>query len=37
MVNWFNYRRLLELHRQHPAGEASERYYAMLEQPAMAA
>ena len=27
----------LGAHRQHPAGQAEERYYAMLEQPAMAA
>ena len=36
-VNWFNYRRLLEPIGNIPPAEAEERYYAMLEQPAMAA
>jgi transposase InsO family protein len=36
-VDWFNNRRLLELIGNIPPAEAEERYYAMLEQPAMAA
>ena len=36
-VNWFNNRRLLEPIGNIPPAEAEERYYAMLEQPAMAA
>ena len=36
-VNWFNYRRLLEPIGNIPPAEAKERYYAMLEQSAMAA
>jgi transposase InsO family protein len=36
-VNWFNYRRLLEPIGNIPPAEAEQRYYAMLEQPAMAA
>jgi transposase InsO family protein len=35
-VDWFNNRLLLGTHRQHPAAEAEERYYAMQE-PAIAA
>ena len=36
-VDWFNNRRLLEPIGNMPPAEAEERYYAMLEQPAMAA
>jgi len=36
-VDWFNNRRLLEPIGNVPPAEAEERYYAMLEQPAMAA
>ena len=36
-VDWFNNRRLLEPIGNIPPAEAEERYYAMLEQPAMAA
>ena len=36
-VDWFNNRRLLEPIGSIPPAEAEERYYAMLEQPAMAA
>jgi transposase InsO family protein len=36
-VDWFNKRRLLEPTGNIPPAEAEERYYAMLEQPAMAA
>ena len=36
-VDWFNDRRLLEPIGNIPPAEAEERYYAMLEQPAMAA
>jgi putative transposase len=36
-VNWFNYRRLLEPIGNIPPAEAEERYYTMLEKPAMAA
>jgi transposase InsO family protein len=36
-VNWFNRRRLLEPIGNIPPAEAEQRYYAMLEQPAMAA
>ena len=36
-VDWFNYRRLLEPIGYIPPAEAEERYYAMLDQPAMAA
>ena len=36
-VNWFNHRRLLEPIGNVPPAEAEQRYYAMLEQPAMAA
>ena len=36
-VDWFNKRRLLEPIGNIPPAEAEERYYAMLEQPAMAA
>jgi putative transposase len=36
-VDWFNNRRLLEPIGNIPPTEAEERYYAMLEQPAMAA
>src|SRR4051794_36046305 len=36
-VDWFNKRRLLEPIGNIPPVEAEERYYAMLEQPAMAA
>jgi putative transposase len=36
-VNWFNYRRLLEPIGNIPPAEAEQRYYAVLEQPAMAA
>jgi transposase-like protein len=36
-VDWFNNRRLLEPIGNIPPAEAKERYYAMLEQPVMAA
>jgi len=36
-VDWFNNRRLLEPIGNIPPAEAEERYYALLEQPAMAA
>ena len=36
-VDWFNNRRLLEPIGNIPPGGAEQRYYAMLEQPAMAA
>ena len=36
-VDWFNNRRLLEPIGNVPPAEAEERYYAMLEEPAMAA
>ena len=36
-VDWFNHRRLLEPIGNIPPAEAEERYYAMLEHPAMAA
>ena len=36
-VNWFNHRRLLEPIGNIPPAEAEQRYYAMLEQPDMAA
>ena len=36
-VDWFNNRRLLEPIGSIPPAEAEERYYAMLEKPAMAA
>jgi len=36
-VDWFNHRRLLEPIGNIPPAEAEERYYAMLETPAMAA
>jgi transposase InsO family protein len=36
-VDWFNNRRLLEPIGNIPPAEAEERYYAMIEQPAMAA
>ena len=36
-VDWFNNRRLLEPIGNIPPAEAEERYYAMLEHPAMAA
>jgi putative transposase len=36
-VNWFNHRRLLEPIGNIPPAEAEQHYYAMLEQPAMAA
>ncbi|MCZ7865793.1 IS3 family transposase [Agrobacterium salinitolerans] len=36
-VNWFNHRRLLEPIGNIPPAEAEERYYAMLDEPAMAA
>ena len=36
-VDWFNNRRLLEPIGNIPPAEAEERYYAMLEDPAMAA
>lgn len=35
-VDWFNNRRLLEPIGNIPLAEAEQRYYAMLEQPAMA-
>jgi len=36
-VDWFNNHRLLEPIGNIPPAEAEQRYYAMLEQPAMAA
>jgi len=36
-VDWFNNRRILESIGNIPPAEAEERYYAMLQQPAMAA
>ena len=36
-VDWFNHRRLMRLIGDIPPAEAEERYYAMLDQPAMAA
>jgi putative transposase len=36
-VDWFNNRRLLEPSGNIPPAEAEARYYAMLEEPAMAA
>jgi transposase InsO family protein len=36
-VDWFNNRRLLEPIGNIPPAEAEQRYYAMLEQAAMAA
>ena len=36
-VDWFNNRRLLEPIGNIPPAEAEQRYYAMLEQPAVAA
>ena len=36
-VDWFNNRRLLEPIGNIPPAEAEERYYAMLQEPAMAA
>jgi transposase InsO family protein len=36
-INWFNHRRLLEPIGNIPPAEAEQRYYAMLEQPHMAA
>ena len=36
-VEWFNHRRLLEPIGNIPPAEAEERYYAMLDQPALAA
>lgn len=36
-VDWFNHRRLLEPIGNIPPAEAEERYYAMLDKPAMAA
>jgi transposase InsO family protein len=36
-VDWFNHRRLLEPIGNIPPAEAEDRYYAVLEQPAMAA
>ena len=36
-VDWFNNRRLLEPIGNIPPAEAEERYYAMLDEPAMAA
>ena len=36
-VDWFNNHRLLEPIGNIPPAEAEERYYAMLEHPAMAA
>jgi len=36
-VDWFNNRRLLEPIGKIPPAEAEGRYYAMMEQPAMAA
>lgn len=36
-VDWFNYRRLMRPIGDIPPAEAEERYYTMLDQPAMAA
>jgi hypothetical protein len=36
-VDWFNNRRIMEPIGNIPPAEAEERYYAMQEQPAMAA
>lgn len=36
-VDWFNHRRLLEPIGNIPPAEAEERYYAKLDEPAMAA
>ena len=36
-VDWFNHRRLLEPIGNIPPAEAEDRYYASLEQPALAA
>jgi transposase InsO family protein len=36
-VDWFNHRRLMRPIGDIPPAEAEERYYAMLDQPAMAA
>ena len=36
-VDWFNHRRLMEPIGNIPPAEAENRYYAMLEQPALAA
>jgi putative transposase len=36
-VDWFSHRRLLEPIGNIPPAEAEDRYYALLEQPAMAA
>ena len=36
-VDWFNHRRILEPIGNIPPAEAEERYYAMLEEPALAA
>ena len=36
-VDWFNHRRLLEPIGNIPPAEAEARYYAMLDEPAMAA
>jgi len=36
-VDWFNNRRLLEPIGNIPPAETEERYYAMLEEPAIAA
>ena len=36
-VDWFNHRRLLEPIGNIPPAEAEDRYYATLEQPALAA
>src|SRR6185437_1549238 len=36
-VDWFNHRRLMEPIGNIPPAEAEDRYYAMLEQPPMAA
>jgi putative transposase len=36
-VDWFNCRRLLRPIGDNPPTEAEEHYYAMLDQPAMAA
>ena len=36
-VDWFNHRRLMEPIGNIPPAEAEDRYYATLEQPALAA
>jgi transposase InsO family protein len=36
-VDWFNHQRLLEPIGNVPPAEAEEQYYAMLDEPAMAA